>query len=80
MTATKTGAVECAVFGTLTTRNPENVRESLWTETGRWVAAEDYERLQRENEYWKSRCFRLRNMVYFGTTVEMRDGDLDEIL
>lgn len=44
------------VYGTLTARDPDNVTKTLWTETGKWVSAEEFERLRALVEKWQREC------------------------
>lgn len=44
------------VYGSLTARDPDDVTRTLFTETGRWVAAEDYERVLAHLEEWQRQC------------------------
>lgn len=44
------------VYGTLTARNPDDVTQTRWTETGRWVAAEDYEQVLAALQKWEREC------------------------
>ncbi len=58
------------VYGSLTARDPSCVTKTLWTETGEWVAAEDFNRL-------KSLLERLQGRLLTEREVELGLIELD---
>ncbi len=47
------------IYGTMTARNPNDVTQVLWVETGSWVAKEDFNRLRESHgkyEAWAESC------------------------